>query len=158
MPIRRLRNFLDQNHVQYRVINHSLAYTGQEIAQAAGESGKEFAKTVMLKIDGELIMVVIPANYKIDFEHLRQELGVRNVELASEKEFKSLFPDCEPGAMPPLGELYNIEVFIDDSFADNEMISFNAGTHREIIKMRYADFNRLVQAKPINFLLVFTRE
>jgi Ala-tRNA(Pro) deacylase len=103
-------------------------------------------------------MVVIPADYKINLEHLEQELGVRHVELAHEKEFRNLFPDCEPGAMPPLGELYDIEVFIDESFADHEMISFNAGTHKEIIKMRYKDFQCLVGAKSINFLLVFTRE
>ena len=158
MPAQRLKKFLDQNHIPCRVIRHAPVFTSQETAEAAYESGKEFAKTVMIKIDGELVMVVIPADHKIDFEHLRHELGVRQVELAHEKEFKRLFPDCEPGAMPPFGELYDNAVFIDEGFAEHEMISFNAGTHREIIKMHYKDFIRVANAKPLKFILVFTRE
>ncbi len=158
MPAQRLKIFLDQNNVDYKVIRHSPAFTSQGTAHAAFESGKEFAKTVMLKIDEELIMVVIQTDHRIDLEYLRQELGVRNIRLAAEEEFKDLFPDCEPGAMPPLGELYDVDVFIDECFAENEMISFNAGTHHEIIKMRYKDFIDVANAKPVRFILMFARE
>lgn len=158
MPVNRLKNFLDQNHVSYVVIRHAQAFNSQSTAKAAYESGKEFAKTVMLKIDGELIMVVIPADHMVDFDHLKQELGARNVELATEEEFKGKFPDCEIGAMPPFTDLYGVEVFIDEGFANYKMISFNAGTHKEIIKMHYKDFIRIANAKPLRFILLFTQE
>lgn len=158
MPVNRLKRFLDQNHVPFTVIPHTPAYTGLETAQAAHEPGGEFAKTVMLKIDENLVMVVIPADHVIDLNHLQHDLGARSVSLAAEEEFAQTFPDCETGAMPPLGELYNVEVFIDESFALHQMISFNAGTHQEIIKMKYSDFRRFTRAKPLGFLLVYTRE
>lgn len=158
MPARRLKEFLEHNHVPYRVIRHDAAFTSQESAEAAHESGKAFAKTVMLKIDGQMAMLVIQADHKVDLDHLRQALGTCDVELAHKDEFRRLFPDCEPGAMPPFSELYGIEVFIDERFAEHEMICFSAGTHRETIKMPYADFIRIARAKPLRFILVYTKE
>ncbi len=154
MPIKRLKRFLDKKQVEYRVIAHPVGYTSQDIVKAAHESGKEFAKTVMLKVDGRMVMAVLPANHKINFDHFKQAMNAKSVKLATEEEFKNLFPDCEIGAMPPFGELYDIDVVIADSLAKNEMISFNAGTHREMIKMSYQDFDRLVNPRAIDFVVV----
>jgi Ala-tRNA(Pro) deacylase len=154
MPIRRLRKFLDNNHVEYRVIEHPIGYTSQQIVEAAHESGKEFAKTVMLKVDGHMVMAVLPANHKINFDHFKQAMNAKSVRLATEAEFKNFFPDCEIGAMPPFGELYDVDVVIADSLAENDMISFNAGTHREMIKMSYKDFDRLVNPSIVNIVVV----
>nr|MBP9855214.1 YbaK/EbsC family protein [Candidatus Omnitrophota bacterium] len=140
--------------VQYRVITHPVAYTSQETVQAAHESGKEFAKTVMLKVDGQMVMAVLPANHKINLNQLKKQLEAEKVTLATESEFRNLFPDCEIGAMPPFGELYDLDVIVAESFSENEMISFNAGTHREMIKMRYEDFDRLVDPRTINLITI----
>lgn len=154
MPNRRLKKYLDENKVPYRVITHPAAYTSQETVQAAHESGKEFAKCVMLKADGRLIMAVLPAANKVNFDDLAAALDAQNVALATEAEFKDRFSDCETGAMPPFGELYGIDAVIDGSLAWNEMISFNAGTHREMVKMRYKDFERLISPRTINLVVI----
>ena len=154
MPIQRLKRFLDKNQVEYRVIAHPVSYTSQDTVKAAHESGKEFAKTVMLKVDGRMVMAVLPSNHKVNLEHFKQVMNAKSVKLATEEEFKNLFVDCEIGAMPPFGELYDMDVVIANSLAENDMISFNAGTHREMIKMSYKDFDRLVNPRAINFLVV----
>jgi Ala-tRNA(Pro) deacylase len=106
-------------------------------------SGKEIAKVVIVKIDGQFAMAVVPAPHKIDLERLREASGAKRVELASEKEFQNLFPDCEVGAMPPFGNLYGLPLYVARPLAEDEEIVFNAGSHTEAIRMRYADFARL---------------
>lgn len=147
MPVRKLKEFLDSEGVKYVTISHSKAYTAQEVAASAHISGKEMAKTVMVKLDGKMTMVVLPANHKVDFALLEQDLGVKNAELASEDEFRGLFPECEVGAMPPFGNLYDMEVYIEESLTDNSRIAFNAGSHTEVIRVPYEDFERLVKPK-----------
>jgi Ala-tRNA(Pro) deacylase len=105
----------------------------------------------MVKIDGKMTMTVLPANYNIDFHLLQEVTGADQIELAPEKEFLNLFPNCEAGAMPPFGNLYGIDVLVAESLAEDEEIAFNAGSHRELIKMSYSDFERLVQPKVIRF-------
>lgn len=151
MPSRRLKEFLDKNDVKYVSIQHSPAYTAQEIAAESHIPGKILAKTVIVKIEGKMAMVVLPATRKVIIPELRQALDAEKVTLATEAEFKELFPDCELGAMPPFGNLYNMEVYVSPELANNEMIAFNAGTHTEIIKMYYKDFERLVQPKIVSF-------
>ncbi|MBN1987219.1 MAG: YbaK/EbsC family protein [Prolixibacteraceae bacterium] len=151
MPAKKLKAFLDENQVKYVTIRHSNAYTSQEIAASAHVSGKEFAKTVMIKIDGKMAMAVLPASYQIDFNLLQEIFGTRKISLANEAEFKYFFPDCEVGAMPPFGNLYDLEVFVAEKLAEDEMIAFNAGTHTEMIKMKYKDFERLVQPRILKF-------
>ena len=151
MPSKKLRAFLDQNNVKYVSIKHSSAFTSQEIASSAHISGKEFAKTVIIKIDDKMAMAVLPASYQIDFNHFYEALGTSNVKLASETEFKYLFPDCEIGAMPPFGNLYNMDVLVAEVLTEDIQIVFNAGTHTELIKMSYEDFDRLVQPKVLKF-------
>lgn len=145
MPLSKLRAFLDSHKIQYLVISHSVAYTAQGIAALAHVSGKRLAKTVIVKIDGILAMVVVPASAHVDMEALRMFTGARTVELATEREFKDAFPDCETGAMPPFGNLYDMSVYADESLAENEEFTFNAGTHRELVRMRWDDFVRLVR-------------
>ncbi|MBC7185466.1 MAG: YbaK/EbsC family protein [Calditrichaeota bacterium] len=147
MPVKALKDFLDRNKVKYTTINHSTAYTAQEIAAAAHVPGKELAKTVVVKIDGKMALAVLPASRRIDFARLQQLAGAKKVELAPEQEFKELFPECEVGAMPPFGNLYGMEVYAAQELAEDEQIAFNAGSHTQLIKLAYKDFERLVQPK-----------
>ena len=147
MPLSKLREFLDRNQIQYLVISHSVAYTAQGIAALTHIKGKELAKTVMVMVDGRLAMAVVPASVRVDLHKLKKYLGADTVELATEQEFRDRFPDCETGSMPPFCNLYGMDVFADDSLAEDKEISFNAGTHRELVRMRFDDFERL--AKPM---------
>ncbi len=149
--LRRLKDFLDENKIKYIHSTHSPAYTAQEIAAAMHVPGKELAKTVILKADGEFIMAVLPASYSVDFEEMKKLLGKDSVRLAKESEFSDLFPDCEVGGMPPFGNLYDLPVYVASSLAEDEEIVFNAGTHTDVIRMRYSDFDRLVKPKVANF-------
>ena len=151
MPAKKLKKFLDQNAIRYVTISHSPAYTAQEIAASAHIPGKMLAKTVMVKIDGAMAMAVLPASCNIDFSEFEESLGASSVELASESEFSEMFPGCEVGAMPPFGNLYGIKVYVDEALAEDEEIAFNAGSHRELIMLKYNDFKRLVNPKVVNF-------
>src|ERR1700758_2586181 len=144
MTLSKLRKFLDSHHIKYLVISHSLAYTAQGVAALAHVSGKELAKTVIVKIDGILAMAVVPASFHVDLGRLKTLTGVQTVELATEREFKDAFPDCETGAMPPFGNLYDMPVYADASLAENEEITFTAETHRELVRMNWDDMLRLV--------------
>jgi Ala-tRNA(Pro) deacylase len=144
MTLSKLRKFLDSHHVKYLVISHSLAYTAQGVAALAHVSGKELAKTVIVKIDGILAMAVVPAPFHVDLGRLKTLTGAQIVELATEREFKDAFPDCETGAMPPFGNLYDMSVYADLNLAANEEITFTAGTHRELVRMGLDDMRRLV--------------
>jgi Ala-tRNA(Pro) deacylase len=153
MPVQKLKSFLDENSVRYVTIRHSPAYTAQEIAAAAHIPGREVAKTVIVKLDGDLAMAVLPASLHVDLDRLREVTGSRSVELATEEDFKDLFPVCEVGAMPPFGNLYEMRVFSDASLAEDEEIAFNAGTHTELIRLPYTDFERLVRPVVLQFAL-----
>jgi len=144
MPAQQLKSFLDKNHVKYTTIGHSPAYTAQEIAASAHIPGKDLAKTVIVKVDGEFAMAVLPASMHISLSRLRTAAGVGATELASEDEFETLFPDCELGAMPPFGNLYDMPVFVDVRLAEDEDIAFNAGSHTELVQLSYSDFDKLV--------------
>lgn len=144
MTLSKLREFLDCHRIKYLVISHSLAYTAQGVAALAHVSGKKLAKTVIVKIDGVLAMAVIPASFHVDLDRLRKLTGAQSVEVASEIEFKDAFPDCETGAMPPFGNLYDMPVYADESLAQNEEITFSGGSHRELVRMQWADMQRLV--------------
>jgi Ala-tRNA(Pro) deacylase len=147
MSVARLKDFLDSYGIRYIVISHSVAYTAQGIAALAHIPGKELAKTVIVKLDGTMAMAVVPASCQVDLALLRAEAGAKTVELASEMEFRPSFPDCETGAMPPFGNLYGMSVFADEALAKDEEIAFNAGTHRELFRMRWADYVALVHPR-----------
>ena len=151
MPVEKLKAFLDQNGVRYVSIKHSSAFTSQEIAASAHVSGREFAKTVIIKIGEKLAMAVLPASYQIDFNLMKETLRDKGVTLATEAEFKNSFPDCEPGAMPPFGNLYGMDVYVADVLTADKLIAFNACSHSEIIRLKYEDFAQLVNPKVFKF-------
>ena len=144
VPLSKLREFLDQHNIKYLVISHSVAYTAQGIAALTHTPGKELAKTVMVVVDGRLVMAVVPASNRVDLTKLRKHLKAESVELANEAEFRDRFPDCELGAMPPFGNLYGMDVFADQNLALDKEIAFNAGSHRELVRMTFSDFRTLV--------------
>jgi Ala-tRNA(Pro) deacylase len=145
-----LKKYLDEQGVKYVTIRHSPAYTAQEIAASAHIPGQNVAKTVMVKLDGRLAMVVLPAADRVIFDLLAQATGARRAELAREPEFADLFPECERGAMPPFGHLAKLDVYVADDLAEDEDIAFNACSFTELIKMAYADFTRLVHPKVLH--------
>ncbi|HEX8925160.1 MAG TPA: YbaK/EbsC family protein [Terriglobales bacterium] len=151
MPIQKLRQFLDDNHVKYVVISHSKAYTSQGIAATANISGNDLAKTVMLKRDGQLCMAVLPAPKHVDLVRFAKLTGCKDCALASERDFKDRFPDCEVGAMPPFGNLYGLAVYVDVSLTRDKEIAFNAGSHLELVKLAYEDFERLAKPQILEF-------
>jgi Ala-tRNA(Pro) deacylase len=151
MACGKLKKFLDENKVQYVTITHSQAFTAQQVAASAHIKGKEMAKTVIIKINDKLAMAVLPATYHVDFHLLKEVTGNEDVVLAHESEFKEIFDDCELGAMPPFGNLYNMDVYVAQSLAEDDEIAFNAGTHSELVRMKYSDFNRLVKPKILKF-------
>lgn len=145
MSAEKVKAFLDSHQVKYLAIQHSPAYTAREIAQAAHIPGKEMAKTVMVKLDGKMAMAVLPATRELNFSLLQAASGAQKMELAGELAFQGLFPDCEIGAMPPFGNLYDMPVYMDEKLAEDAQIAFNAGSHAELLKMAYADYAALVK-------------
>ena len=153
MPAQRLKEFLDDNQVKYITIMHSPAHTSQEIAASAHIPGREMAKTVMVMIDNQIAMAVLPAPSFVDIAKLAAALGVQEAGLCSEDEFKDAFPGCDVGAMPPLGNLFGMDVFVDEALTRDDEIAFNAGSFHELIRMAYADFERLVKPKVCAFAI-----
>ena len=146
MPIStRIKNHLEENHVPYLPLTHPSSYTAQGAAAVMHVSGREVAKTVVVQAGNEYFLAVMPASYHVNVEKLASAIG-HPARLATEGEFSSLFPDCEIGVVPPLGELYGLRVFVDESLAADKEIVFNAGTHKDAIRMTYDDFVSL--AKP----------
>lgn len=141
----RLHNFLDELHAPYTTLHHDRTVTAHDTAAAAHLDNQLFAKTVMIKVDGQLAMMVMPAAYRVDLTRLSRALGGPIVELAEESEFRDAFPDCELGAMPPFGHLYGMPVYVDSRLAQQPEIAFNAGTHTEALRMPYTEFERLAQ-------------
>ncbi|MCW8884324.1 MAG: YbaK/EbsC family protein [Motiliproteus sp.] len=144
MPARRLTNYLDSEKIRYTTLKHSPAYTAQEVAESAHIRGHKLAKTVILDIDNNLTMFVLPASYRVDIDSLRRSISALKLEMCSEKQFSDLFPSCELGALPPFGNLYGMEVYIAEALVDVPQITFCSGTHTELIQMEYTDFARLV--------------
>jgi len=149
MPVQKLKQYLDSQRIKYVAITHSPAFTAMEVAQSAHIPGRELAKTVMVKLDGKMAMAVLPSLRKVDLNLLRESVGAQEAQLATETEFKSLFPDCETGAMPPFGNLYGLDVYVSPSLAEDDQIAFNAGSHIEVMKLAYKDFDRLVKPRAV---------
>ena len=151
MPAKRLKEFLDSHKVKYVTVAHSTAYTAQEIASLAQIRGNEFAKAVIVRIDGVMVMAVLPASYHVDLPLLKAAAKGKKIALASEADFRDRFLECEIGAMPPFGQLYGMPVFVDESLTIDKEIAFNAGTHHELIRLSYEDFARLAQPEVAKF-------
>lgn len=151
MPATKLKAFLDSQNIKYTSIRHPAASTTQRIAATTHIPGKELAKTVMVKIDGKMAMAVLPSSRHLNLEVLREAAKAEKIELATEMAFVNLFPDCEAGAMPPFGNLYGMDVFVSQCLSEDEEIAFNAGTHTELVRMSYKDFEKLVKPQVIDF-------
>jgi Ala-tRNA(Pro) deacylase len=143
---KRLIKCLDENKVSYEVLRHTEALTAQRIAQAEHVKGRHHAKVVMMKSGARHLMTVLPADHHIDLEKVEKAVG-ETVSLDNEQEFKSLFPDCAIGAMPPFGNLYGLPTYVDLSLAEQDYIVFEAGTHTDAIKMSYCDYQKIVEPK-----------
>jgi Ala-tRNA(Pro) deacylase len=144
MPVLRLEEFLNHHHTPFTTIVHSTTYTAQGTAAIAHVPGKELAKTVIVNADGCLAMAVLPANKQLDLALFRSMIGAQSIALATEEEFDLAFPDCELGAMPPFGNLYNLPVYVEETLTHDNEIVFNSGYHSELIRMSFRDFCQLV--------------
>jgi len=150
MPVKRLKAFLDANGIGYEIIPHPTAYTSAALGAVTHTPGKEIAKTVVVTVDGVLAMVVVPGSKHVNLRALKSALGAREVAIAAEDEFAHVFPDCEVGAMPPFGTLYGLSVYVDEVLTHDHEIAFNAGTHRELMRLKYDDFAQLTQPEVLN--------
>lgn len=146
-----LTEYLEKHGVEYTVVPHSPAYTAQGIAALSHTPGKELAKSVVVKVDGELTLAVLPASFQVDLGMLKRAIRAKNVTLASEDEFRDSFPECETGAMPPFGNLYGMRVIADETLAQDKEITFNACSHRELIRLSWDDFRTLAKPKMAKF-------
>ena len=150
MPIlRKLKEILDQAKIPYEVYNHPSAYTAQEIAASQHIPGREMAKVVILKIDGSLVMAVVPASKLVSIAMVKSSLECKQAILATEDEFASRFPECEIGAMPPFGTLFGLPVYVDPALEQDETIFFNAGNHQQTVRLKYKDFKELVKPQVV---------
>jgi Ala-tRNA(Pro) deacylase len=148
MPIlAKLKEFLKAERVSYRVRSHPARFTAQEVAAAEHVPGAEMAKVVIVSDAEGSLMAVLPAPHHVDLKRLRDAAGRPGLRLAREGEFAGLFPGCDPGAMPPFGNLYGLPVWVDESLTRDREIAFNAGTHEQTVHLAYDDFVRLVQPK-----------
>jgi Ala-tRNA(Pro) deacylase len=147
----RLESYLRENHVPYQVQHHARAVTAQEIAASEHIPGKMLAKVVLVKADDNIVMLALPASYRVHEARLPEVLGAQDARLAREDEFASSFPDCEVGAMPPFGNLYGVPVLVDRALAEDDTIVVQAGTHTDTLSLKYSDFARLVEPRVAEF-------
>jgi Ala-tRNA(Pro) deacylase len=153
MPVRQVKEFLDNRNVKYVAITHSTAYTALEIASMAHVKGKDFAKAVVVIIDGVMVMAVLPASFQVDLPLLKAAAKGKTIALASEAQFTHRFPGCEAGAIPPLGPLFGMPMFVEETLTKDKEIAFSAGTHHELIRLAYADFESLVHPQIASFAI-----
>ena len=146
MPCKeKLENYLRGQQIPFQEQQHPIAFTAQDVAAREHIPGKQVAKVVVVFADGKEVMLVLPASYRVDFNRLAPALGASQVRLADEIELRTAFPDCDVGAMPPFGNLYQLPVYVDKSLAEDETIVFPVGTHTETMSLKYADFERVVK-------------
>lgn len=142
-----VKEFLKKSGVSYQTSRHSPVFTAQGMAAAEHEPGRYVAKPVIVKADDRYLMCVLPAPCRADLAKLKSQLAARTVELAQESEIAKLFPDCDLGAEPPFGNLYELPTLMDKALEKDDHILFQAGTHEEAIRMSMPDYRRLVGPK-----------
>lgn len=147
---RKLKDYLDQENIKYELSEHAEVYTAQETAGTGHIPGRQMAKSVIVKAGDGFLMCVLPSIHLIDFDKLKEVTGHDKLELAAEDELEKLFPDYDLGAEPPFGHLYGLKVYMDQLFEENEEIAFNAGTHTDIVKIKFADYKRLAHPEVVN--------
>jgi len=152
MPMsQKVQEYLDSKNIRFELLPHYPAFPAQKTAQSLHVSGKHFAKSVILHADGRLVMAVLPASHRLNLHDLRQELEAHRLEMAPESEVEKICGDCELGAFPPFGHFYGMDTWVDRTLAQSEEIVFNAGTHTEAIRMKYADFVKLESPRMASF-------
>jgi len=150
-PLQRVKDFLNENMVPFEIIHHRRDYTAQETAADTHIKGKDFAKTVILRVENRYCMAVLPATCRIDLVKVKACLHAKSVNIASEGELETICADCEVGAMPPFGAFYGMPVIISHYLAYDHMMAFNAGTHEDVIRIQYRDYDDLVKPKVVDF-------
>lgn len=151
MPAETLTQYLEENEVNFQIVRHERAFTAQEAAAAAHIPGDAVAKAVMVIVDGEMGMAVLPASYRVNLDLLKDQLDADQVRMATEKEFKDRFPDCDVGALPPFGNLYGIPIYAEERLSKQIDLAFCGGTHTELIRMPFEDFKRLAEPTILEF-------
>ena len=150
MSTRRVREFLDGSHLKYAMISHSAAYTAQEIAESTHIPGRELAKAVVVDLDGKLALAVVPASSHVDLFKLASCAGASFARVADENDFIDRFEGCQIGAAPPIGLIFGMDTYVDHALAREEWIAFNAGTHTDLIAMKFADYRRAARPKVVS--------
>ena len=152
MPVgERLQNLLEERDVDHEVLEHPAAFTAQEEAAATHTPGRNWAKTVAVRLDGEPALLALPAHRRVDLDRLIRATGCREAELLTEEEMEHLYPDCEVGTMPPFGELYDQRTFVDESLREDEYVVFHAGDHRTAVRLPYGAWEELAEPVPASF-------
>jgi len=151
--LERLKTYLDGHGVKYEVQHHKEAYTVQRVAAEIHETGRHVAKVFIAEVDGKLVMLVLPAHLHVNLERVKEYFGAQEAKRAREEQFGHLFPDCDLGAMPPFGNLYNVPVYLDRALADTPHIVFQAGSHEATLKITTEDYLRIAAPKITHFAL-----
>lgn len=158
MPADRLRELLDEEDVAYTTMEHRHAYTAQQVAEAEHISGYEFAKPVLLLVNGDLVMAVVPGPAGVDLDAVGRIFDTTDVRLATEDEFGPRFADSELGAEPPFGNLYGIPTVVDRHLADLPSVTVRDGTHEGTITLAASDYLRLSGAVMADIAVVDLEE
>jgi Ala-tRNA(Pro) deacylase len=153
MPIStKLKEYLDRQGVRFEHHVHPTAYTAQETASSMHLPGRDIAKTVVIEADGALLLAIVPANQKVDLHHLKFITRAANIRIADEREFSEAFPSCEPGAVPPFGNLFGFSAYCDTQLEQDDTIEFNAGSHTDTLRMAFDDFKKLARPTMIDLV------
>jgi Ala-tRNA(Pro) deacylase len=149
MPSLLLLDYLQRCRAQYSIFNATPAWTAEETIRLNRIPPRRFAKVVMVRVDMELAMVVMPANYRLVPKLLAQELQAPRVEIAAEKQFRNRFPRCELGAIPPIGHLFGVRAFCVGGFDELADIYCKAGSHSELLRMPFRELQRFAHWDPV---------
>jgi Ala-tRNA(Pro) deacylase len=141
----RLQSYLDRMGISYRLSQHDMAFTAQDLAQKEHVSGDKVIKPVLVEADGQFVLCALPASYRVDLDALRKELGAQDMRMVDEQTLRDVFEDCDLGAEPPIGAIFGIPTIMDDSLAALEQVTFQAGNHAEAVTMRLDDYRRIAQ-------------
>ena len=139
-----VQNLLEQHHISMELVPHPRTYSAHDTAQAAHVREDHIAKAVIVTDTQGAVMVIIPGNHWLKLKALQQESG-RDFQLADEKDIETLFSDCQPGAIPPLGPAYDIETYLDEQLTSLANVYFEAGDHEHLVHISGEDFNALLK-------------
>lgn len=147
----KIKAYLEKQKITFQVLQHDTAYSAMEIAGAQHVPGRQFVKSVIVNADGKYVMCVLPAIHMIDLEKLKILIGAQIVSLVNEQEVAKLFPNDEVGAEPPVDLPSGMKLYVDKILEENDEIAFNAGTHTDIIKIKFKDFIKLTKPTILDF-------